>query len=123
MNRPYIQKQRGTTMLLTLVFLIGLFGAIGLATDSGHVLVNKTRLQNALDAAALSAAISVNGDPAHNTANATTAGKATFDLFKGTTGNSELSGISADAGGCNPMIASSSVMFRTSFSSNSAESL
>lgn len=84
-------------MLLTLVFLFGLFGAIGLATDSGHVLVNKTRLQNALDAAALSAAIAVNGDPAHNTANATTAGKATFDLFKGTTGNSELSGISANS--------------------------
>jgi Flp pilus assembly protein TadG len=91
------QKQRGTTMLLALVFLIGLFGAIGLATDSGHILVNKTRLQNALDAAALSAAISVNGDPAHNTANATTAGKATFDLFKATTGNSELSGISANS--------------------------
>jgi len=74
-----------------------LVGAVALATDSGHVLVNKTRLQNALDAAALSAAISVNADPAKDTTKATTAGIATFDLFKGTSGNSELSKISLNA--------------------------
>jgi hypothetical protein len=97
MNRACLQKQYGTTMLLTLVFLVGLVGAIALATDSGHVLVNKTRLQNALDAAALSAAISVNADPAKDTTKATTAGIATFDLFKGKPGNSELSKMSLKA--------------------------
>jgi Flp pilus assembly protein TadG len=94
MNRACLQKQHGTTMLLTLVFVVGLFGIIGLAIDSGNVLLNKTRLQNALDAAALSAASTVNADPKKDTAKATTAGIATFDLFKKTPGNSALSKIS-----------------------------
>lgn len=79
-------------MLLTMVFLIGLIGAIALATDSGHLVINKTRLQNALDSTALSAAITLNekgGDAAAEAA-AILAGTATFAEFIDKTGNSEL---------------------------------
>ena len=92
MNIILRSKQLGTTMLLTIVFLLGLVGAIALATDSGHLVVNKTRLQNALDSAALSAAITLNergGDADAETA-AEFAGTATFTEFIDKTGNSEL---------------------------------
>jgi len=49
-------------------FRVRFIRIIGLATDSGNVLVNKTRLQNALDATALSAASTVNADPKKDTA-------------------------------------------------------
>ncbi len=93
MNCNYLDKQQGTTMLLTMVFLLGLVAAIALATDTGHLLVNKTRLQNALDAAALSAAVALNGDPNRDTNVATAAGIATFNGFVGTSGNSELANL------------------------------
>lgn len=91
-----VKKQNGTTMFLLLVFIVGLFIAVGMATDSGHWLLNKTRLQNAMDAAALSAAIALNYDVDRNTANATEKGKDTFDYFKGANGNEELLGVSRD---------------------------
>jgi Flp pilus assembly protein TadG len=58
------RKEKGTVIVLTAVSLIVIMGMLGLAIDLGHAYVNKTRLQNALDAMALSAAISlVNGRP------------------------------------------------------------
>ena len=93
-----LKKQQGATLMLTLLFMIGILGIIGLAIDTGHVLVNKTRLQNALDAAALSAAIVLNGPSNNSTTQATAAGIATFDLFKNSTGNSELAGVTLTAG-------------------------
>ncbi len=96
MKGYYLTRQKGTTMFLLLVFLVGMFGFIGLATDSGHLLINKTRLQNAMDAAALSAAIALNNDATRDMNNATTKGKDTFDLFKGSAGNGELSSVNRD---------------------------
>ena len=84
-------------MMLTLVFMIGILGIVGLAIDTGHILVNKTRLQNALDAAALSAAVTLNSASNNSTAQASAAGIATFDLFKNSAGNSELSGVTLTA--------------------------
>jgi len=90
MRLHHTQRQQGATMMLTLVFMIGMLGMIGLTIDTGHVLVNKTRLQNALDAAALSAAIVLNGPTNNSTTEATTAGLVTFDKFIKSAGNVEL---------------------------------
>ena len=97
MKHHNLKNQQGATLMLTLVFMIGILGMVGLAIDTGHVLVNKTRLQNALDAAALSAAITLNGASNNSTAQATAAGIATFDLFKNSTGNNELAGVTLTA--------------------------
>ena len=97
MKEHHIKHQQGATMMLTLLFMIGILGMIGLAIDTGHMLVNKTRLQNGLDAAALSAAIILNGPVNNSTAEATAAGIATFDLFKNSAGNTELAGVTLTA--------------------------
>lgn len=93
MKKHSLKKQKGTTLFLLMAFFVGLFVAVALATDGGHLFVNKTRLQNAMDATALSAAIVLNNDVNRNTANATIKGKDTFDLYKNLPGNSELSDI------------------------------
>lgn len=90
-------KQRGATMLLFVAFLAGMIGMIGLATDTGDILVNKTRLQHAMDATALSAATILSNDPNRDTANATNNAINTFNLFINTAGNGALSsGVSAN---------------------------
>jgi Flp pilus assembly protein TadG len=43
-------------MVLFVIALVAIIGAAGLALDSGHTMLNKTRLQNTVDAAALSGA-------------------------------------------------------------------
>ena len=49
-------KQKGVVGILVVVGLVALLAMAGLALDSGHAMLNKTRLQNAVDAAALSGA-------------------------------------------------------------------
>lgn len=64
MMRPRIQRpftalpkrQRGAVIVLIVVALASILLMGALALDGGHMLVNKTRLQNAVDAAALSGA-------------------------------------------------------------------
>lgn len=51
-----LQKQRGVIAVIVTVGLVALIGMVGLALDTGHLLLNKTRLQNSVDAAALSGA-------------------------------------------------------------------
>ncbi|HIF54355.1 MAG TPA: hypothetical protein EYQ57_04095 [Methylococcaceae bacterium] len=97
MKQHHANKQQGATMMLTLVFMIGMLGIIGLAIDTGHILVNKTRLQNALDATALSAAITLNGPTNNSVAESINAGIATFNLFKNSQGNNELAGVTLTA--------------------------
>jgi Flp pilus assembly protein TadG len=93
----YSRHQRGVVTVLVAVTLPLLLFIIGMAVDFGHVFVNKTRLQNALDASALSAAIGINADVTHNVAAATAKGVATFNLFKAATGNTELATLNAGA--------------------------
>lgn len=90
-----LKRQRGAVIPMVTIVLPVLLLAAGWALDYGHVFVDKTRLQNALDATALSAAIAINRNST-NTGAATTAGKATFDTFKASLGNNELSGLSAN---------------------------
>lgn len=53
---PSPERQRGVVAVLFAVALVVLLGVTGLAIDGGHGMLNKTRLQNVVDASALSAA-------------------------------------------------------------------
>lgn len=50
------RRERGATLVLVLVGSLALIAMAGLALDTAHVLLNKSRLQSALDAAALAGA-------------------------------------------------------------------
>lgn len=49
-------RQRGAVMVLTVIAMASILLMSALALDGGHMLLNKTRLQNAVDASALSGA-------------------------------------------------------------------
>jgi Flp pilus assembly protein TadG len=50
------KRQRGIVLVLVTIAMLAMLGIVGLALDGGHEMLNKTRLQNVVDAAALSAA-------------------------------------------------------------------
>ena len=50
------QRQRGVAIVIVTIGMVAMLAMAGLALDMGDVYMNKTRLQNGLDAAALSAA-------------------------------------------------------------------
>jgi hypothetical protein len=55
MNRlPH--KQKGIVLVLVVAGLLAMLAMAGLAIDGGHMMLNKTRLQNTVDAAALAGA-------------------------------------------------------------------
>ena len=84
-------KQRGVAMVLVTIGMLAILAMAGLALDMGEVFINKTRLQNALDAAALSAAkqlVITGGDMTE----AETTAKNTFALNQDE-GNEELAAI------------------------------
>ena len=91
-----LKKQRGTVVVVVTIALPILLLIMGMALDFGHVFVNKTRLQNALDATALSAAIAINKNIKNGTGPATAAGKTTFVQFIAGSGNNELSKLKPD---------------------------
>ncbi|MGH8589709.1 MAG: pilus assembly protein TadG-related protein, partial [Gammaproteobacteria bacterium] len=64
-------------MALVAVGMLAIIGMAGLALQSGHLFVNKTHLQNALDAAALSAAKTLKAGASVGTAGA--AGRNVFE--------------------------------------------
>src|SRR6185437_9483188 len=68
--------ERGATLVLVLVGLLALIAMAGLALDTAHVLLNKSRLQSALDAAALAGAKAL--DQSARTATATLAAGSVF---------------------------------------------
>lgn len=49
-------RQNGAVLILVVVGMVAMLGLIGLALDGAHAMLNKTRLQNSVDAAALSGA-------------------------------------------------------------------
>lgn len=87
-------QQRGTVLILVLVGLVAMLGMVGLALDGAHGMLSKTRLQNFVDAAALSAAkeLDLTGD----TLKARTAAEFTFGANGATGGNSEIGQAYAD---------------------------
>ena len=50
------QRQRGAALVLVMVGLVALLAMVGLALDTGHLGLNKARLQSTVDSAALAAA-------------------------------------------------------------------
>ncbi len=75
---PGSKRQRGIVLILFVVGALTIIAMAGLALDLGLAYLTKTRLQNALDAAALEGAKSLNLD--FNTATAKTAAGSAFDL-------------------------------------------
>jgi hypothetical protein len=49
-------RQRGIVSVLVVIGLVAMLGMVGLALDGGHGMLNKSRLQNTVDAAALASA-------------------------------------------------------------------
>lgn len=72
-------SQRGAVLPLFVIGMLAILGMAGLALDMGHAYFDKTRLQNALDAAALSGAKVL--DELEDTEEATAAALATFNLY------------------------------------------
>jgi Flp pilus assembly protein TadG len=81
--------QQGAALILVVVGMVALLLMAGLALDGGHVFLNKTRLQNTVDAAALSAAKTLD-DTKGNTTAATAAAMAAFNSNAAAYGNVEL---------------------------------
>ena len=76
--RPARRQQRGIVAVLVAVALVALIAMVGLATDMGHVALNKSRLQSTVDAAALAAAKVL--DQTGSEDQATTAAHSVFGL-------------------------------------------
>ena len=74
-------SQRGSVLVLVTISMVVLLGVAGLALDMGHAYLMKTRLQNALDAAALSGAKTL--DLTHDPAQAEIDARNTFSFNAG----------------------------------------
>lgn len=82
------QYQTGNVVALVTIAIMAILGIGGLALDSGHAMLNKARLQNALDAAALNGAKVL--DASQDPAAARTAATDIFLDVLGREGNTEL---------------------------------
>ncbi|HEY0685464.1 MAG TPA: Tad domain-containing protein [Steroidobacter sp.] len=82
------KSQRGAVIVLMAIAMSALILMAGLALDSGHAFLNKTRLQNTVDAAALAAAKTL--DDTGNTQLATDEALQAFGNNASATGNHEL---------------------------------
>ncbi|MEE4462389.1 pilus assembly protein TadG-related protein, partial [Azotobacter chroococcum] len=86
------RRQRGAVLILVVVAMAAILMMSALALDGGHMLMNKARLQSAVDAAALSGAKTLSrlegGVDAY--LEAEQAALATFTLNAGAPGNEEL---------------------------------
>jgi len=103
-QRPFTAtpgRQRGAVLVLIVIALASILLMGALALDGGHMLLNKTRLQNAVDAAALSGAKTL--QKVIGTGNASTlsrdAALNTFSQNANASGNSELATAVGAAGG------------------------
>lgn len=82
MNHIYTtDKQKGAVLALFLIALVTIIAMAGMALDVSHAYISKTRLQNALDATAMSGAmtLAINGNDATAEALAINDALATFD--------------------------------------------
>ncbi|WP_375739115.1 pilus assembly protein TadG-related protein [Pseudomonas boanensis] len=86
------RRQRGAVLVLVVIALLAMLAMAALALDGSHMLLNKTRLQNAVDAAALSGAKTL--QQVMGSGNASTlardAALATLSLNASAPGNGEL---------------------------------
>ena len=90
LERPQTRHtQRGVAMPMVVVGLVAMLAIAGLALDSSHAFVNKTRLQNTADSAALAAA-KVYDESSGDIALATAAANSLFGINTNGTGNTEI---------------------------------
>ncbi|MEH6626064.1 MAG: pilus assembly protein TadG-related protein [Motiliproteus sp.] len=88
-NRPQpLHRQQGSIVAIVAISMVALLALAGLALDGGHMLLSKTRLQNVVDASALSAAKAL--AMGENVITAESEAVATFALNAAATGNQEL---------------------------------
>jgi len=89
------QKQKGAIAIVVVVGMVALLAMAGLALDSSHAMLNKTRLQNAVDAAALSGAkeLDMTGKDVFL---ARAAAEAAFGANSSASGNAEMGEAYAD---------------------------
>lgn len=71
-------RQRGVVAVIVAIALLALLAMVGFALDSGHMVLNKSRLQNTVDAAALAAAKVLDATASED--QATVAARSIFDL-------------------------------------------
>ncbi|MGF1719969.1 pilus assembly protein TadG-related protein [Vibrio kyushuensis] len=81
-------KQSGLVLVMVTVAMAALIGVAALSIDVNHSLMNKTRLQNGVDAAVLAAALVIDNNG--TTAEATAVANTTLTNVAGATGNSEM---------------------------------
>ena len=95
------RRQRGAVAILLTVAMVALVAMAGLTLDGGHLMLNKSRLQNAVDAAALSGAKTLS--QTYGVAGAATATRDaalnTLRLNADAEGNGELARAIAERGG------------------------
>lgn len=89
------RTQQGSIIPMVALGTLVMVGVAGLSLDSGHAFVNKTRLQNSLDASALASA--KNLDLTHSQARAQEVAKEVFTQALGQSANSELGEIGIDS--------------------------
>lgn len=82
-------KQRGIVLVMVGIAMFAVLAMTGLALDMSHTMLNKTRLQNTVDAAALAAAYVLNDTLSQS--QATQAARDVFLANQGAAGNSEMS--------------------------------
>lgn len=88
-RQPPRRTQTGITLVLISLVMLILLGVAAFSIDINHQVLNKTRLQNAVDAAALSAAVVA--DETGDVALAETAARTTLANFATSDWNGELS--------------------------------
>lgn len=89
-RRGFRTRQRGIALPLVVVGLLAIIAMAGLAIDSSHAFINKTRLQNMADAAALAAAKAY--DETSDTIVSTAAANINFGRNTDGSGNFEIDG-------------------------------
>lgn len=83
-----VKRQQGAILPLVAISLLAILGMAALALDMSHAHLEKTRLQNSLDAAALSAAKVL--DQTGNNQLAEDAGRSTFEMNAASPGNQAM---------------------------------
>ena len=95
----YKKNQQGSVLILVAIAMVSILGIAGLAIDGGHAFVNKTRLHNSLDSAALAAAKVL--DVTGNQGLAIQAGQKIFQDNLANSANDELTDIGASTANMN----------------------
>jgi Flp pilus assembly protein TadG len=87
--KSYPKREKGVVLIIVALAMVVLLGTAGLALDGAHTMISKTRMQNSVDAAALSSAKTLD-ETRGDVAAARTEALAMFTDNLGGLGNNEL---------------------------------